>query len=95
MKCINCFPASHCVYFGNRPICYYKKQCIIEPCPIKPEIPIQILDPGQGGIGPVVRPSNSPAIMSYSYGPSCFAHCMQITGDNFYACQNVYRPIYQ
>ncbi len=92
MQCINCSPVLHCVYFGNRPFCYYKQQCTIKPCPTIPDIPI-IHDPGP--LGPVEMSSNSPAIMSYSTGPSYFARCMQITGGDFYTCQRICRPIYQ
>lgn len=90
MYCINCFPVLDCVYLGNRPLCYYKQQCTIKPCPTIPEIPIPIPGPG-----PVEMSSNSPTIMSYSSEPSCFARCMQITGGDFYTCQRVCRPIYQ
>lgn len=95
MQCINCSPVLHCVYFGNRPFCYYEQQCTVKPCPTIPKFPIEIPDQGPGGIGPIVMSSNSPAIMSYSTGPSCFARCMQITGGDFYTCQRVCRPIYQ
>ncbi|PGB47714.1 hypothetical protein COM02_06390 [Bacillus toyonensis] len=78
MQCIECFPVRRCVHFGNALFCYYEQQCTVKPCATIPKFPIEIPHQGPGGIGPIVMSSNSPAIMSYSTGPSCFARCMQI-----------------